>query len=84
MKKNRSEVKKVILKWLRATLRKKRESLGMSQKYVAAILELNQATYSRYEQGEEIPKLITYIMLVDILQIDDENCLREWFKRLNP
>ncbi len=50
---------------LKNRLRELREASGIYQRQIADYLKVTQQTYSRYESGEIMPPLRTYVLLAE-------------------
>lgn len=60
------------------SLKKFRNDLQLSQKDLALLLNVTQATVARWEQGQSLPKDVSET-LGKILIICDDNFLKQWF-----
>ena len=59
-------------------LKKIRESKQMPQRQLAALLEIDTATYCKIEKGSRRAKRNQVIRLAEFLNIDTEELLRLW------
>jgi len=59
-------------------IRKLREERQMPQRQLAAVLEIDTATYCKIEKGERRAKGEQVVIIADILQTDKEELLALW------
>lgn len=55
-----------------------REEQQIPQRKIAAALDIDTATYCKYEKGERHPKRKQVVIIADILQTDKEELLALW------
>ena len=56
-------------------LKKLRKEKGLSQEYIARVLQITQRTYSSYELGQTEPTIQTICKLADIFEITTDELL---------
>ena len=59
-------------------LRSLREEKQIPQRQLAAVLEIDTATYCKIEKGDRRAKREQVIILSDLLQVDSKELLRLW------
>lgn len=59
-------------------LKEMREQCGLPQRKVAAILDIDTATYCKIENGNYSPRKEQVIQLAEILCVDKEELLKFW------
>ena len=55
-----------------------REERQIPQRKLAAVLDIDTATYCKYEKGERRPKREQVVIIAKVLQIDEKELLSLW------
>ena len=55
-----------------------REERQIPQRKLAAVLDIDTATYCKYEKGERRPKREQVVIIADVLQVEKDELLALW------
>lgn len=74
---NQSNMKTLYRKWVAKKLQQLREKSGLSQREIAAKVDIKLPAYQAYEEGRCVPSILTIKQLCTLYKITVDNFLQD-------